>query len=171
MPQPMYIYIYIYIYIIFITHITDSPTSIGGIVRGEKQTVNIVPSWTELKSHATVNNRSMHSLSDPDTNPSSTQKRPYRTSWNPSPSEEANTSSDIKSLSPIKIPASIWTGRAPFSNSYVASATSQLILQPLPSLHLRHSSFYNPSVASSTVRHRHFTYLTWRAAHVTNKLV
>ena len=87
---------------------------------------------------------------------------------------------------------------------YIASHMPQLILQPfsrftyviahspnLPSLHLRHSSFYNPSVASPTsqlilqtflrftyvtvhsttfpllhLRHRHFTYVTWRAAHV-----
>ena len=65
-----------------------------------------------------------------------------------------------------------------------------LILQTLPSLHLRHSSFFNPSVVSPTtqlillpfsrltyvtahsttllslhLRHRHFTYVTWRAPH------
>ena len=53
-------------------------------------------------------------------------------------------------------------GSASFSNYYIASPTSQLILQPfrrftyvtvhstLPLLHLRH---------------RHFTYFIWRAAH------
>ena len=98
---------------------------------------------------------------------------------------------------------------ASFSNPYIASPTSQLILQPFrrlptsnsfysPSVasptsqafHRRHSSFSNPSAASSTpqlilqtfrrftyvtghsttlpllhLRHRHFTYFTWRAAH------
>ena len=63
-----------------------------------------------------------------------------------------------------------------FSNLSVTSPTSQLILQPfrrftyvtphspiLPLLHLRHSSFFNP--LSLLLRHRHFTYVTWRAAH------
>ena len=46
----------------------------------------------------------------------------------------------------------------------------------LSSLYLRHSSFSNPSVSSPTshlilqpfflLRHRRFTYVTWRAAHV-----
>ena len=58
----------------------------------------------------------------------------------------------------------------------VTSPTSQLILQPfrrftyvtahsptLPLPHLRHSSFSNPSFAF--LRHRLFTYVTWRAAH------
>ena len=77
-----------------------------------------------------------------------------------------------------------------FSDPSVASPTSQFILQPfrhftyvtahsptLPSFHPRHSSFFNPSVASPTsqliptlrtfhLRLRHFTYVTWRAAHV-----
>ena len=77
-----------------------------------------------------------------------------------------------------------------FSNPSFASPTwALLILQPfrhftyvtdhsptLPSLYLRHNSFYNPSVASPTsqlilqpffrlLRHRIFTYITWRAAH------
>ena len=52
------------------------------------------------------------------------------------------------------------------------------VLSPtLPSLNLRHNSFSNPSVASPTVtahyptlslpilRHKIFTYVTWRAAH------
>ena len=60
----------------------------------------------------------------------------------------------------------------------VTSPTSQLILQPfprftyvtahfptLPLLHLCHSSFSNPSFASPTSQD--FTYITWRAAHVT----
>ena len=78
-----------------------------------------------------------------------------------------------------------------FSNLSVTSPTSQLILifQAL-SLHLRHSSFSNPSLALPTskhilqpfrcftyitahsptlllllLRHRIFTYVTWRAAH------
>ena len=70
-----------------------------------------------------------------------------------------------------------------FSKLYVASPTLQLILQPfcrltyitahfptLPLLHLRHSSFSNPCFASPAsqallLRHRLFTYVTWRAAH------
>ena len=63
-----------------------------------------------------------------------------------------------------------------FSKLPVASPMSQLILQPfrhftyvtahspiLPLLHLRHSSFSNPSFASVTSQV--FTYVTWRAAH------
>ena len=59
----------------------------------------------------------------------------------------------------------------------VTSPTSQLIIQPfrrftyvtahsptLPLLHLRHSSFSNPSFASPTSQALH--YVTWRAAHV-----
>ena len=69
---------------------------------------------------------------------------------------------------------------------------AELILQPFhnftyvtalslahPSLYLRHSLFSNPSVASPTsqlspillslfLSHRHFTYVTWRAAHDVN---
>ena len=78
-----------------------------------------------------------------------------------------------------------------FSKLSVTSPTSHLILilqafrhftyvtghfPTLPSLQLRHSSFSNPSVASPTsahsltllsllLRHRIFTYITWRAAH------
>ena len=37
-----------------------------------------------------------------------------------------------------------------FSNLSITSLTSQLILQPIPSLYLRHSSFSNHSVASPT---------------------
>ena len=63
---------------------------------------------------------------------------------------------------PVMLRVGEW-GSASFSNPFVASPTSQLILQPfrrftyvtarskpLPLLHLRH---------------RHFTYVTWRAAH------
>ena len=79
-----------------------------------------------------------------------------------------------------------------FSNPSVALPTSWALHFPtLPSLHLRHSSFSNPSVALPTsqlilqpfrcftcvtahspvllsllLRHRLFTYVTWRAAHV-----
>ena len=84
---------------------------------------------------------------------------------------------------------SLYLRHSSFSNPSVASPTSQLILQPfrcfpyvtahsptLPLLHLRHSSFTNPSVASLTsqlsptlllllLRHRLFTYVTWRTAH------
>ena len=42
-------------------------------------------------------------------------------------------------------PSSFW-----FSKLSVTSPTSQLILQPIPSLYLRHNSFSNPSVASPT---------------------
>ena len=67
-----------------------------------------------------------------------------------------------------------------FSNPFVASPTSQLMSsthsQIFPSLYLSHSSFSNPSVASPTsqlfptllsllLRHKPFTYVTWRAAH------
>ena len=64
-----------------------------------------------------------------------------------------------------------------FSNLSVTSPTSQLILQPLPRftyvtihsptiplLHLRHSSF--STLLSLLLRHRVFTYVTWRAAHL-----
>ena len=67
--------------------------------------------------------------------------------------------------------------RASFSNPSLASPTSLLILQlfrrftcvtahfpTFPSLQLRHSSFFNHSVALAT--QRHFTYVTWRASHV-----
>ena len=63
-----------------------------------------------------------------------------------------------------------------FSKLSVASPTSQLILQPfhrftyvtarsptLPLLHLRDSTFSSPSFAS--LRHRLFSYVTWRADH------
>ena len=59
---------------------------------------------------------------------------------------------------------------------------AELILQPfglftnvtahsptLPSLYLRHSSFSNPSFAP--LRHRLFTYVTCRAAPVTNRIL
>ena len=62
-----------------------------------------------------------------------------------------------------------------FSNLSVTSPTSQLILQPfrrftyvkahsptLPLLHLRHSSFSNPSFASPTSQAHHLIHLTSR---------
>ena len=62
-----------------------------------------------------------------------------------------------------------------FSNLYVTSPTSQLILQPfrrftyvtaysltLPLLHLRHSSFSNPSFASPTSQALHLSHLASR---------
>ena len=67
------------------------------------------------------------------------------------------------------------TGDTSFSNLSVISLTSQLILQPsrrftyvtahsstLPLLHLRHSSFSNPSFASPTWRALHLRHLTSR---------
>ena len=61
-----------------------------------------------------------------------------------------------------------------FSNPYIASPTSQLILQPfrrfiystahstLPPLHLRQRSFYNHSVASPTSQALHVLHLASR---------
>ena len=62
-----------------------------------------------------------------------------------------------------------------YVTTHFPTLPSQLILQPfrrstyftthsltLPLLHLRHSSFFNPSLL---LRHRIFTYVTWRAAH------
>ena len=54
-------------------------------------------------------------------------------------------------------------------NPSVTSPTSQLILQPFPSLHLRHSSFYNPSVASLTSRALHLRHLASRPWKLSNK--
>ena len=65
---------------------------------------------------------------------------------------------------------------------YVGDATEgleneqSLILQPLPSLHLRHSSFSNPSLASPTSqlilqRLCRFTYVTWRSAQHKNCII
>ena len=64
---------------------------------------------------------------------------------------------------------------APFSNPYIASPTSQLIVQPfhrftyvtahsqiLPLLHLRHSSFSNPYFASPTSQDFHLRHLASR---------
>ena len=63
----------------------------------------------------------------------------------------------------------------------VTSPTSQLVLQlfrrftyvtthspTFPLLHLRHSSFSNPSFASPTSQALHLLYVTWRAAHAVN---
>ena len=65
-----------------------------------------------------------------------------------------------------------------FSNLSVTSPTSQLILQPfrpityvrarsptLPLLHLRHSSFSNPSFAFPTSQALHLRHLASRSAH------
>ena len=49
-----------------------------------------------------------------------------------------------------------------FSNLSVALPTAHSPTIPL--LHLHHSSFSNPSL-SLLLRHRLFTYVTWRAAH------
>ena len=73
-----------------------------------------------------------------------------------------------------------WTIRisqSSFSKLSVTSPTSQLILQPfrrftyvtahfstIPLLHLHHSSF--SKLLSLLLRHRLFTFVTWRAAHV-----
>ena len=69
-----------------------------------------------------------------------------------------------------------WSGgTASISNSYIASPTSQLILQPfrrfiyvtahsptLLTLHLRHSSLYKPSVSSPTSQSLHLRHLASR---------
>ena len=85
---------------------------------------------------------------------------------------------------------SLYVRHSSFSNPSVVSPTSKPIFQPfscltyvtahsptLLSLYLRYSSFSNPSVASPKsqlilqtllslfLRHRLFTYVTWRAAH------
>ena len=52
--------------------------------------------------------------------------------------------------------------RTSFSNTYIASPTSQVILPPLPSLHLHHSSLYYPSVASPTPHALHLRHLVSR---------
>ena len=75
------------------------------------------------------------------------------------------------------LPVASPTSQLSLKTLTVASTTSQLILQTLPSLHLHHSSFSNPSGCSTYVtvhsqthtrlhlRHKRFTYVTWRAAH------
>ena len=69
-----------------------------------------------------------------------------------------------------------------FSNLSVALPTSQLIVQPFrrftyvtahspthPLFHLRHSS--SPTILSLLLRHRLFTFVTWRAAHAILKII
>ena len=49
------------------------------------------------------------------------------------------------------------------SNSSVASSTSQLILQPFRCF--TYVTAYSPTLISLLLRHRLFTYVTWRVAH------
>ena len=75
----------------------------------------------------------------------------------------------------VASPTSQFILQRSFSNLSITSPTSQLTLQPfhrftyatahsptLRLLHLRHSSFSNPFLL--LVRHRLFSYVTWRAA-------
>ena len=50
-----------------------------------------------------------------------------------------------------------------FSNPSVALPTSQLILQPCCFTYV---TVHSPTLLSLLLRHRIFTYVTWRAAHV-----
>ena len=50
-----------------------------------------------------------------------------------------------------------------FSNLFVTSPTSQLILQPLR--RFTYVTVHYPTLLSLLLRHRLFTYVTWRAAH------
>ena len=50
-----------------------------------------------------------------------------------------------------------------FSNRSIASPTSQLILQPF--LCFTYVTANSPTLLSLLLRHRLFTYVTWRAAH------
>ena len=109
----------------------------------------------------------------------------YITAHSPTHSVASPTSQLI--LQPIPL---LHLRHSSFSNPSVALPTSQLILQPIPLLHLRHNSFSKPSVTLPTsqlilqpfrcftyvtvhspallsllLRHRIFTYVTWRAAH------
>ena len=51
-----------------------------------------------------------------------------------------------------------------FSNSSLALPTSQLILQPLRCF--TYVTAHSPTLLSPLLRHRIFTYVTWRATHV-----
>ena len=52
--------------------------------------------------------------------------------------------------------------RAP---SVVSAMSCLKWTEPLPSLQLHHTSFTTPFIALLRLHHRHFTYVTWRAAH------
>ena len=52
---------------------------------------------------------------------------------------------------------------ASFSNPYIASPTSQLILQPFR--RFTYVTAHSPTLLSLLLRQRLFTYVTWRAAH------
>ena len=54
-----------------------------------------------------------------------------------------------------------------FSNPSLALPTSQLILQPLRCF--TYVTALSPTLLSLFLRHRIFTYVTWRAAHATEK--
>ena len=53
--------------------------------------------------------------------------------------------------------------RASFSNRYIASPTSQLILQPFR--RFTYVTAHSTTLPLLHLRHRHFTYDTWQAAH------
>ena len=54
-------------------------------------------------------------------------------------------------------------GSASFSNSYIVSPTSQLILQPFR--HFTYVTARSTTLPLLHLCHRHFTYVTWRTAH------
>ena len=54
-------------------------------------------------------------------------------------------------------------GGASFSNPYIASPTSQLILQPFR--RFTYVTDHSTTLPLLHLRHMHFTYVTWRAAH------
>ena len=55
------------------------------------------------------------------------------------------------------------SSRASFFNPYIASPTSQLILQPFR--RFTYVTAHSTALPLLHLRHRHFTYVTWRAAH------
>ena len=56
-----------------------------------------------------------------------------------------------------------FSGVSSFSNPFVNSPTSQLILQPFR--RFTYVKAHSPTLLSFLLRHRIFTYVTWRAAH------
>ena len=54
-------------------------------------------------------------------------------------------------------------GGASFSNPYITSPTSQFILQPFR--RFTYVTAHSTTVPLLHLRHRHFTYFTWRTAH------
>ena len=58
---------------------------------------------------------------------------------------------------------SLYLRHSPFSNPSVVLCTSQLILQPFRCF--TYVSAHSPILISLLLRHRLFTYVTWRAAH------